>query len=83
MLGSGAFACEAMEAAIASNAKHVTMVCRERKRYVCFPFMCCSLVLGHTTNNRVSQGMLSCLHACSHFYGTPLPDDCHAESSEA
>ena len=32
MLGSGAFACEAMEAAIANNAKHVTMVCRDRKR---------------------------------------------------
>ena len=34
MLGSGAFACEAMEAAIANNAKHVTMICHERKRYI-------------------------------------------------
>jgi len=33
ILGSGAFACEAMEAAIANNAKHVTMVCRDRKRW--------------------------------------------------
>jgi signal-transduction protein with cAMP-binding, CBS, and nucleotidyltransferase domain len=32
VLGSGAFACEAMDAAIANNAKHVTMVCRDRKR---------------------------------------------------
>ncbi len=32
VLGSGAFACEAMEAALASNAKHVTMICRDRKR---------------------------------------------------
>lgn len=32
VLGSGAFACEAMEAALASGAKHVTMVCRNRKR---------------------------------------------------
>lgn len=34
VLGSGAFACEAMEAAIANNAKHVTMVCRDRKRSI-------------------------------------------------
>ena len=32
VLGSGAFACEAMEAALANNAKHVTMICRDRKR---------------------------------------------------
>ncbi len=32
VLGSGAFACEAMEAALARGAKHVTMVCRDRKR---------------------------------------------------
>ena len=32
VLGSGAFACEAMEAALANGAKHVTMICRDRKR---------------------------------------------------
>lgn len=35
VLGSGAFACEAMEAALASNAQHVTIICRDRKRYPC------------------------------------------------
>jgi hypothetical protein len=37
VLGSGAFACEAMEAAIANNAQHVTMICRDRKRYKFLP----------------------------------------------
>ena len=32
VLGSGAFACEAMEAALNNNAKHVTIICRDRKR---------------------------------------------------
>jgi cation diffusion facilitator CzcD-associated flavoprotein CzcO len=32
VLGAGAFACEAMEAALTNNAKHVTMICRDRKR---------------------------------------------------
>ena len=35
VLGSGAFACEAMEAALASNAQHVTIICRDRKRCPC------------------------------------------------
>lgn len=32
ILGSGAFACEAMEAAVANNAASVTLVTRERRR---------------------------------------------------
>ena len=35
ILGSGAFACEAMEAAVANNAAHVTLVSRERRRCGC------------------------------------------------
>ena len=35
ILGSGAFACEAMEEAVANNARSVTLVARERRR-------CCS-----------------------------------------
>ncbi|CAK0782757.1 hypothetical protein CVIRNUC_005952 [Coccomyxa viridis] len=37
VLGSGAFACEAMEAALTNGAKHVTMICRDRKRWI-LPF---------------------------------------------
>ena len=32
ILGSGAFACEAMEEAVANNARSVTLVARERRR---------------------------------------------------
>ncbi|KAK9828833.1 hypothetical protein WJX72_002308 [[Myrmecia] bisecta] len=37
IIGSGAFACEAMEAANRNNARHITMISRPRKRWV-LPF---------------------------------------------
>ena len=65
MLGSGAFACEAMEAAIANNAKHVTMICHERKRCVDIQCKLSPRACLHSfpTPNSIKRTP-PCLHAC-------------------
>lgn len=63
ILGSGAFACEAMEEAVANNARSVTLVARERRR-CCRPQLCQH---GHTYtplnmfSSHSAHGSLGCL----------------------
>lgn len=60
VLGSGAFACEAMEAAIANNAKHVTMVCRDRKRYGSSDATCSQQALDRSSSKDITLSKGHC-----------------------